>query len=514
MKKIVVASLILCIGPIGLAHGDLYACLESPVADIAEAFIHYSMASYNEEPYYMVSYRSECSSEHVELWQVERVSIVGKRDGSPCSNQIGIEGKRVAQSEEAINTGEYKEPIIYEEVDGMDNHFFETIDLACVYVPWGSDEEFLCLATVLNLTVDVTVERITVPDEIIKTKPVTEQSLYAAFTEDFDVQPEGTFYARVNVQDALNVRDTPSLEAKIIAKLAPDTKVAVKKSSTEHLPWVLIKVPKTQKTGWAHSDYLTFTTSDSEKRTGSNDDIEFARVSKWSGDPQYPEKWWEKGEEPTEKPFYGVHGVFEEGTDFTVFFFNREPPVYAVATRTIAVDFKYNIYPVTKIVFDTQDSIKALEPYLAVVGKSSNCELIQLDEVTDPEKRKFLLLPVALQVPNYTNIVSQMHGNTTPKAQANPMTFQLAGKPAWLIHYALSYRYVTDSGTVLFWQGEPFVMEINCGKEILFFRVDKKIYAWQHFHLCDSGGESVYVREFNPDSGKVVTVYENGDYSD
>lgn len=340
----------------------------------------------------------------------------------------------------------------------------------------------------------------------------------AVYTKDINAQAEGSLQAIVNVQDALNVRETPSTEARIVTKLTPGTKVILKETSFEHVPWVLIQAPKTKAEGWVHSDYLIFSENDTRKRTKGNDEFRFARVSKWSGDPRYPDSWSKKSEEATVKPFYGVHGIFEKGTVFTVFSFNQEHPLPAVAARTIPVDFLYAIYPVTEIIFDTGNLTNNLRPFIALAGKISDGELIRMIEITDPEKRESLLRQVSLEAPDFTIVPETTWKGSPPEVKTSVEEFQLTGKPAWLITHAISYispgHTMTDTSAILLWEGKPFHCSFACGTGIEFFRIGTNAFCWQNYHRCESGGESIEVTKLDSKFGEAILIYTNMDYSD
>jgi len=251
LKKIVIVCLIMIVWSVEWVYGDQNPCFDASILYQAEAFIRNNIASATKRPYYIIHY---CTLEQITICQVDEVQVV---EGGLCPYTMQYTGKWIALSKEKIDKGEYKEPIIYEKAIWLENvSITEQINVANTYVPWGDDGAFQCLAKVLNLDVDINVERMTVPDEIISTETVKEQASYAVSLEEFDAQHDDTTYARVNVQDALNVRETPSTDAKIITKLFPDTRVTIKEISSEHIPWMFIEVPKTGETGWVHGDYL------------------------------------------------------------------------------------------------------------------------------------------------------------------------------------------------------------------------------------------------------------------
>ena len=120
----------------------------------------------------LISYCSEADNVHVEIWRVIKTVV------TPTSNkdffEIQVFAKRLFVSKKTFNRGTYKEPVNFikavpdpENTVYSDLYILRDIDLAYVYVPHG-ENTFVCLGRNLNLECDVSVEKIILPDAMIK----------------------------------------------------------------------------------------------------------------------------------------------------------------------------------------------------------------------------------------------------------------------------------------------------------------------------------------------------------
>lgn len=98
--------------------------------------------------------------------------------------------------------------------------------------------------------------------------------------------------ATVDVETVLNVRESPSANAKVLTILSPGTDITVIEESVELSPWVLIRDPGSGVVGWVHKEYLTFGEVDSRNEEIDTMPMDAARPEmqeisgweKWVGD--------------------------------------------------------------------------------------------------------------------------------------------------------------------------------------------------------------------------------------
>jgi hypothetical protein len=120
----------------------------------------------------LISYCSEADNVRVELWRVMKVVSTT----TPNEDLFGITvfAKRLFVSKETFSRGTYREPVTFmKAVEDPTNtiysdlHILQEIDLAYVYVP-DEKNAFVCLGRKLNLECSVLVEKISLPDSMIR----------------------------------------------------------------------------------------------------------------------------------------------------------------------------------------------------------------------------------------------------------------------------------------------------------------------------------------------------------
>ena len=114
---------------------------------------------------YLISYCSLCDRQSIQVWKVKDALITYQQDDF---YSVTVVGKRVYESRQLFDEGEYKEPVRYfnsTAPDPDDLWFVEEIDLAYVYVPFGS-RTFDNLANFLRLSPSLKVKRINLPMDI------------------------------------------------------------------------------------------------------------------------------------------------------------------------------------------------------------------------------------------------------------------------------------------------------------------------------------------------------------
>jgi hypothetical protein len=115
------------------------------------------------EPYYLVSYCSQCDHEHVEVWEVRKVVAVAIPDTDYF--EMNVFGRIVLRSVETFREGTYREPVAYKAVPPDEAAWFRrSVDLAYLYSP-SNGGGFHCVGKAFHLECDVHVERIRIPAE-------------------------------------------------------------------------------------------------------------------------------------------------------------------------------------------------------------------------------------------------------------------------------------------------------------------------------------------------------------
>lgn len=324
--------------------------------------------------------------------------------------------------------------------------------------------------------------------------------------------------------DALRVRSAPSTDAEILVKIPQNAVVRIVEAPPSMAPWVRIRIPDSEGTGWVHGDYLAPVGKTGEKET-RGDDIVFARVSVWHGDPR--DLYQEAGsDERIRKTFYGVHGRFAAGTPFTVLVRNQRRTFSASAKQTLDVpflDYEYKL-PVTEIIFEDKSFLPEETPFLAVVGVAAiqTYEPIHLTEITDQAKIDELEKKVADEAPtfitmNYDYENSAFSARDTRTSAQSLMLFQ---EPAWLVKYATPGEHTDPAKPenflkrlLLLWKGSPIDCSTDCGEGIEFFSIGKRVFFWMNVDVCDNGIRYVEVRELDPETGQQTDAFENNDFA-
>lgn len=112
------------------------------------------------EPYYMVSYCSQCDPRAIEVWEVKKAVTVAIPDTDYF--QMQVFGRCVLRSRERIRGWKYQEPIDFDVVSsGEGEWFLARTDMAYLYI-MSTDGSFHCLGKTLQLDCKVRVERINV----------------------------------------------------------------------------------------------------------------------------------------------------------------------------------------------------------------------------------------------------------------------------------------------------------------------------------------------------------------
>lgn len=322
--------------------------------------------------------------------------------------------------------------------------------------------------------------------------------------------------------DVLRVRSAPSTDAEILAKIPQNATVHIVEAPPSMAPWVRIRIPSSDGTGWVHGEYLVDVgQTETGKKTGNG--IQFARVSVWPGEPDNSD-WEVVPEESGGKPFYGVHGKSAEGTRFTVLVRNHARSLSAVAGKTISVEFveETDLLPVTEIIFDDANVLTGDELFLAVAGRAEDYEPIRLTEIGDQSRIDALEKQVTRDFPTFT-VMSYNYENSafsSNDTKSSARSLSLFEAPAWLMKYATPGTHSNPAeeedfckSLVLLWKGAPIDCSTDCGEGIEFFRIGKRVFYWKNFKSCDSGEGYVEVCELDPESGQATSVYANGDYS-
>ena len=120
----------------------------------------------------LISYCSEADNVHMEIWRV--IKVVSTSTSNNDLFESKVFAKRLFVSKETFSRGQYKEPVNFVKAAKdpkntiySDLHILKGIDLAYVYVP-DKKSSFVCLGKKLDLKCDVSVEKITLPDTILK----------------------------------------------------------------------------------------------------------------------------------------------------------------------------------------------------------------------------------------------------------------------------------------------------------------------------------------------------------
>jgi|GEM_PF-2838662 len=324
--------------------------------------------------------------------------------------------------------------------------------------------------------------------------------------------------------DALRVRSAPSTDAEILAKIPQNAVVRVVEAPPSMAPWVRIRIPDSKGTGWVHGDYLAPVGKGVEKQDDVND-IVFARVSVWHGDPR--DLYQEAGsDERIRRTFYGVHGRFAAGTPFTVLVRNQRHTFSASAKQTLDVpfmDYEYKL-PVTEIVFEDKNIFPEETPFLAVVGVASiqNYEPIHLTEITDQANIAELEKKAASEAPTFITMNYDYENSafSARDTRTSAQSLQLFQEPAWLVKYATPGEHADPAKPedflkrlLLLWKGAPIDCSTDCGEGIELFSIGKRVFYWKNFDCCDNGIRYVEVWELDPETGQQTSLYENNDFA-
>jgi len=115
----------------------------------------------------VLSYCSNCSNEHVEVWLVK--GIIVAPTVAYGLFEVNVFGKRLYRSNEAFREKGYSEPVQYEAVtgDGSSRWFVAGIDLAYVYIP-TSEGSFRCLGKVIERECIINVDTISLPYQLLE----------------------------------------------------------------------------------------------------------------------------------------------------------------------------------------------------------------------------------------------------------------------------------------------------------------------------------------------------------
>ena len=318
--------------------------------------------------------------------------------------------------------------------------------------------------------------------------------------------------------DLLRVRSVPSTSADILANIPTGTQVQIIESPAEFAPWVRIRIPDSEGTGWVHGDYLTVRGSGQPAANKSG--LQFVRVSIWTGDPRISPP--AKPGQTEQYKYYGVHGRFSAGTPFTVIGKDQDQTFSATAKRTIDVEFfpGTDPQPVTEIVFEGE-GYRTILPFLAVVGKSIDYKQIRLTEVKDSGKVTELAARVARELSDFKKLPYDYEnsGFSATETKAGAFSLQLGEAPAFLVSYKTPYRPYDHPDTVngycetavLLWKGVSLNCSTDGGQGIQFFSIGNRNYCWHNYNSCNNGIR--YVEVFELSGGKSVSVYTNGDFA-
>jgi len=318
--------------------------------------------------------------------------------------------------------------------------------------------------------------------------------------------------------DLLHVRSAPSTSADVLASLPNGAQVQIVESPAEFAPWVRIRIPSSEGTGWVHGDYLTV--GGSCQPPANKSGLQFARVSIWTGDPRISPP--AKPGQTEQYKYYGVHGRFSAGTSFAVIGVDQDRTYSATAKQTIEVEFfpGTDPQPVTEIVFDGEGYRTAL-PFLAVVGKNIDYKQIRLTEVADSGKVSELAVRVARELSDFKKLPYDYEnsGFSATETKAGAFSLQLGEALAFLVSYKTPYRPYDhpdgDNGccetAVLLWKGVPLNCSTDGGQGIQFFSIGNRTFCWHNYNACDNGVR--YMEVFELSGGKGVSVYTNGDFA-
>ena len=115
----------------------------------------------------VLSYCSNCSNEHVEVWLVKGIIVASTVTQGLF--EVNVLGKRLYRSNEAFREKGYSEPVQYEAVKGGGpaRWFVAGIDLAYVYIP-TSEGTFRCLGKVIERECSINVDTISLPRQLLE----------------------------------------------------------------------------------------------------------------------------------------------------------------------------------------------------------------------------------------------------------------------------------------------------------------------------------------------------------
>lgn len=315
--------------------------------------------------------------------------------------------------------------------------------------------------------------------------------------------------------DLLRVRETPSLEAAVVAKLPTGADIVVVESAPATAPWVRIKIPNSEATGWVHSDYIEYVGGTAQNKALSAEP-KFVRVSVWKGDPK--KEWLVDSGKPEQGKFCGVHGTFAAGTKFTVFAEGENTVYPATAKRTFQLDLPAGAtFPVTELAFES-GALPAKSVFLAFVGVAPPYEIIKKTAITAADEIAKVVNRVGAAVPDFKKLPYDWEGSgfSTSDTKSSAHALTVAGAPAVLATFLTPFKdQASNPGghcetDVLLWSGRPFVCSPDGGTAPLFFRLGGKEYCWCNFESCSSGACTVELFECR--NGDFVSVYTNDDF--
>ena len=115
----------------------------------------------------VLSYCSNCSNEHVEVWLVK--GIIVAPTAAYDLFEVNVFGIRLYTSKEPFREKGYSEPVQYEAVTGhgFSRWFIAGIDLAYVYIP-TSEGTFRCLGKVIERECIINVDTISLPHQLLE----------------------------------------------------------------------------------------------------------------------------------------------------------------------------------------------------------------------------------------------------------------------------------------------------------------------------------------------------------
>jgi len=115
----------------------------------------------------VLSYCSNCSNEHVEVWLVK--GIIVAPTAAYGLFEVNVFGIRLYTSKEPFREKQYSEPVEYAAAIGEEPErwFVAGIDLAYVYVP-TSEGAFRCLGKVIERECSINVDTISLPHYLLQ----------------------------------------------------------------------------------------------------------------------------------------------------------------------------------------------------------------------------------------------------------------------------------------------------------------------------------------------------------